>query len=444
MTFHSRAGDGAPLRRKQIAVVGSGAAALCAAWVLAPSHEVTLFEQNDYAGGHAHTVDVPGPDGPIAVDTGFIVYNDINYPNLVALFDYLGVATHPTTMGFAASLDGGRLEYSGGSLGGLLAQKSNLLRPRFLGMLLDLLRFYRRAPQLLAQPGAAALSLGDYLKAEGYGAGFVDDHILPMAAAIWSAPAERLLAFPAVSFVRFFQNHGLLSLSQRPQWRTVTGGSRRYIARLSQDLAGRVHLSAKVVRVERAADGVTLTTADGNSARFDEIVLGCHADESLALLADASDAESDLLGAFRFETNAAWLHTDASLMPKRRATWSAWNYLGDSQVGQARRLAVTYWMNELQGLDPRLPLFITLNPPRPPAAGTVFGRFDYDHPIFDAGAMAAQGRLPDLQGQRHSWFCGAWCGYGFHEDAFASGLRVAAGLGCLPPWSSPAPATLVA
>jgi predicted NAD/FAD-binding protein len=440
MTFLSRAGFGAPCQRRRVAVVGSGAAALGAAWVLAPHHDVTLFEKNDYAGGHAHTVLVPGPGGrQIAVDTGFIVYNDVNYPNLVGLFRHLGIATHAASMGFAVSLDQGRLEYSGGSLKGLLAQKSNLLKPRFLGMIADLLRFYRAAAALPGQKGAEALSLGDYLRRNRYGDGFVEDHILPMAAAIWSAPAECLLDFPAVSFVRFFENHGLLSLTGRPQWRTVTGGSQCYVDRLIADLAGRIHLSSAVTAIARRDGGVRLSFADGRAQEFDEVVLGCHADESLALLTDPSALETELLSTFRFEPNQAWLHGDASLMPKRRATWSAWNYLGDSNADSRRRLSVTYWMNELQGLDPEMPLFVTLNPAVAPAASQVYGQFLYHHPIFDAPAIAAQQRLSEIQGQRHSWFCGGWCGYGFHEDALSSGLRVAQGLGCLPPWAATAP-----
>jgi predicted NAD/FAD-binding protein len=328
-------------------------------------------------------------------------------------------------------------------LTGLLAQKSNLLKPRFLGMIADLLHFYRAAAALPGQKGAEALSLGDYLRRHRYGRGFIEDHILPMAAAIWSAPADRLLDFPAVSFVRFFENHGLLSLTGRPQWRTVTGGSQRYVERLISDLAGRIHLSSGVTAIARRDGGVSLSVADGRVLAFDDVVLGCHADESLALLTDPSALETELLGAFRFEPNQAWLHGDASLMPKRRATWSAWNYLGDSGADPRTRLSVTYWMNELQGLDPETPLFVTLNPAVAPVASRVYGQFLYHHPIFDAAAMAAQQRLPEIQGQRRSWFCGGWCGYGFHEDALSSGLRVAQGLGCLPPWVANAPTLVV-
>jgi predicted NAD/FAD-binding protein len=436
MTMQNPANGDGSSRRKAIAVIGSGAAALGAAWVLAPHHDVTLFEKNDYPGGHAHTVDVTGPNGQkIAVDTGFIVYNEINYPNLVRLFKFIGIETQPTDMGFAVSLRGGQTEYSGGSLGGLLAQKSNLLKPRFLFMIRDILRFYKEAPALLKEGQNEGPSLGDYLAENNYGAGFIEDHILPMAAAIWSAPAKTLMAFPIISFVRFFQNHGLLSVNDRPQWRTVVGGSRRYVETLIKDLRGRVHLSDAVQSVERHDKGVVIATAAGRKWAFDEVVFGSHADETLAMLAEPTPEEKSVLGAFRFEANTAWLHGDENFMPKRRNTWSAWNYLGETNAGGAQKLAVSYWMNKLQTLDPAVPLFITLNPPTAPDPAKTYGRYDYDHPIFDHAALAAQNRLFALQGQNHSWFCGAWTGYGFHEDGFSSGLRVAAGLGCLPPWT---------
>lgn len=425
---------------RRIAVVGGGAAALGAAWALSRRHRVTLFERNAYVGGHANTVDVAAPDGrPVAVDTGFIVYNERTYPNLIRLFDRLAVPTRATTMSFAVSLDGGGLEYSGGSLGGLVGQPANLLRPRFLRMVSDILRFYRQAPSLLAA-GDDSQTLGDYLSEQGYGQGFIHDHLLPMAAAIWSAPPETMLAFPVCSFVRFCCNHGLLQLSDRPQWRTVAGGSRSYVQRLLAASRIEVRLAAPVLRVERGAAGVRLFTAAG-AEDFDEVVIGTHADEALALLADPSGAEARLLGAFRYQENLAVLHGDPGLMPRRRRVWAAWNYVGD-RAGQSvpgggraadRRLCVTYWMNELQGLPPELPLFVTLNPSRPIRDAAIHQRFRYHHPVFDTPAMRAQRDLPSLQGRRGTWFCGSYFGYGFHEDAFSSGLAVAASLG-VPAW----------
>lgn len=425
---------GAVTPGRRIAVVGSGAAALAAAWALSTRHRVTLFERNAYAGGHANTVDVPGPDGaPVAVDTGFIVYNERTYPNLIRLFSHLKVPTRQTTMSFAVSLDEGGLEYSGGSLGGLLGQPSNLLRPRFLGMVRDVLRFYREAPRLLADADAS-LTLGDYLDEQGYGQGFIHDHLLPMAAAIWSAPADTMMAFPVRSFVAFCQNHGLLQLRDRPQWRTVSGGSRVYVKALLADCRAEVRLSTPVLRVVRETEGVTLHTPAG-AERFDAVVIATHADEALALLDAPSRAEQSLLGAFRYQENHAVLHSDPTLMPRRRRVWSCWNYAGSrqgqgaAQGGGERHLSVTYWMNALQGLPDSLPLFVTLNPGRAPDPARTYARFTYHHPVFDGGALRAQPALASLQGRDNVWFCGSYFGYGFHEDAMASGLGVAAAMG---------------
>ncbi|HIJ62638.1 MAG TPA: NAD/FAD-binding protein, partial [Rhodospirillaceae bacterium] len=380
--------------------------------------------------GHANTVVVPAPDGAaIAVDTGFIVYNQRTYPKLIAMFDRLGVPTQATDMSFGVSLDQGRLEYSGGSLGGLFGQPTNLIRPRFLGMIADVLRFYREAPRLMTETGPGP-SLGDYLRRNHYGRAFVEDHLLPMAAAIWSAPAETMMDFPAISFIRFCSNHGLLQLVDRPQWRTVTGGSREYVRRLIADTeAAEIRLNTAVVQIARRPDEVEVTTADGQRAVFDQVVIGAHADEALALLADPGAGERSVLGAFSYQENLALLHGDVTLMPRRRRVWSAWNYLGQAGPDGSRRLCVTYWMNRLQSLDPRLPLFGTLNPITTPRDDSVHARIVYHHPVFDASAMEAQERLPLIQGHRRTWFCGSYFGYGFHEDAFSSGLSLAEAMG---------------
>ena len=400
-----------------------------AAWQLSHHHDVTMFEKSGHLGGHANTVDVAAPGGRVAVDTGFIVYNERTYPTLIRMFGTLGVPTQKTEMSFGVSLDGGALEYSGGSLGGLFGQPANLVRPRFLGMVADILRFYRLAPKLLAD-GEAGPTLGDVLLRHRFGAAFVNDHLLPMAAAIWSAPTETMLDFPATSFVRFCTNHGLLQLADRPQWHTVTGGSREYVRRILADMPGQVRLNTPVVRVDRRVTEVEIVTADGERETFDQVVVGAHADEALALLADPSATERRLLGAFRYQENLAILHGDASLMPRRRRVWSAWNYLGRAGEDGARRLCVTYWMNRLQALDPGLPLFVTLNPILPPANQSIYARFVYHHPVFDGATMAAQRQLGLLQGGNRTWFCGSYFGYGFHEDAFASGTAVAEALGC--------------
>ncbi len=424
MTIGRNANDGeppAPGARRSIAIIGSGIAGMSAAWLLSSAHDVTVLEADGRIGGHSNTVDAGG----IPVDTGFIVYNEATYPNLTALFAHLGVATVATEMGFAVSVDGGRLEYSGAGLGGLFAQKRNLLRPRFWSMLRDLVRFYREAPRDL--PGLGSTSLGDYLDRGGYGAAFRDDHLYPMAAAIWSTPVTAIGDYPAASFVRFCENHGLLNLGARPLWRTVVGGSRNYVASLTAGFASRIETGNAVERVRRLADAVELTLADGAVRRFDDVVMACHADDALRLLADPDPDETAILGSFGYRRNEAFLHSDPALMPVRRKVWSSWNYLS-SGAGDGR-LSVTYWMNPLQHLPANKPLFVTLNPLVPPDPARVIRREIYHHPVFDAAAGAAQPRLWSLQGRRRTWFCGAYFGAGFHEDGLQAGLAVAEQLG---------------
>jgi predicted NAD/FAD-binding protein len=413
---------------RNIAIVGSGIAGLSAAWLLSGAHDVTVFEADGRTGGHSNTVDAGGTP----VDTGFIVYNEATYPNLTALFAHLKVATVATEMSFAVSARGGRLEYSGSDLGGLFAQRSNLLRPRFWSMVRDLLRFYREAPQDLATLGDE--TLGAYLDRKRYGAAFRDDHLYPMAAAIWSTPVTAIGDYPVASFIRFCENHGLLKINDRPLWRTVIGGSRRYVERLTAGFADRIETGVAVVRVQRLADAVELHLADGNVRRFDDVVLACHADDALRLLGDADAAETAILGAFGYRRNEAVLHSDPRLMPVRRRVWSAWNYL--SEGGTDSRLSVTYWMNPLQHLPADKPLFVTLNPLQPPDPALVIRREIYSHPVFDAAAGAAQPLLWSLQGRRRTWFCGAYFGAGFHEDGLQAGLAVAEQLGGVRrPWT---------
>jgi predicted NAD/FAD-binding protein len=396
---------------------------------LSRHHDVTVFEKNSRIGGHTNTALVETPVGPIAVDTGFIVYNTAAYPNLTALFDHLGVATRASEMSFAVSLNGGRLEYSGTDLKGLFAQPRNAVSPRFWSMLRDIRRFYRQAP--IDGPSLGDnVTLGGYLDSGGYGAAFRDGHLLPMAAAIWSAPAATMLLYPARSFIAFCANHGLLQMTGRPVWRTVESGSCSYIAKLTHPFRDRIRTSCGVAALRRLPDGVELRDTNGATECFDHVVLGCHADEALASLSDAEPAERSVLSAFRYECNEAVLHSDPSLMPKRRAAWSSWNY-----TGETGRLSVTYWMNRLQDLPGPLPLFVTLNPGRAPAAETVHLTETYTHPIFDPQALAAQRGLWALQGARRTWFCGAYFGSGFHEDGLQAGLAVAEALGgAMRPW----------
>lgn len=424
-------------KRRKVAVIGSGISGLSAAWLLDKSADVTLFEADSRLGGHANTVTVERPGKkPIAVDTGFIVYNEKNYPNLVALFAQLGVPTLETEMSFAASLHGGKLEYSGSGLGGLLGQKTNLLRPRFWKMVRDIMRFYKIAPDLLNDPALQGVSLGDYLDRNDYSDGFVDDHLLPMGAAIWSMTAKDMRDYPLQAFIRFFVNHGLVQLSGRPQWRTVKGGSREYVARIMAEFRGTVVLDSRISGIKRTAEGVKILDRAGHLSMFDDVVIATHADQALSLLADADESEQSLLGAFQYTRNAAVLHSDERLMPDRRAVWSSWNYLSEPGAKGTEQLCVTYWMNKLQHLDEATPLFVTLNPSRPIDRAKIIQTFDYAHPLFNAEAMEAQRTLWYLQGRRNTWFCGAHFGSGFHEDGIQSGLAVAEALGGVKrPWN---------
>ncbi len=411
----------------RLAVIGAGISGLSAAWLLGQAHDVVLFEAAPRLGGHANTVHVAGSGGKTAVDTGFIVYNEATYPNFIALMDHLRVATQPTEMSFAVSLDGGRLEYSGTSVAGLFAQRSNLVRPRFWAMLQDITRFYRDASRDAVAGGAAGVSLGDYLAAGGYGAAFRDDHLLPMAAAIWSAPCAEILSYPAAAFLRFHHNHGLLQLTGRPVWRTVTGGSSTYVQKLRSALSGEVRAGSPVRQVRRGANAVVLT-GDGWTETFDHVVFATHADQTLAMLVDPCPSEIEALGAFRYSRNRAVLHGDTALMPKRRRAWASWNHIGDRARPDAA-CAVTYWMNRLQGLPDARPFFVTLNPPDTLSEENVLHEEIYEHPLFDAAALEAQERLWSLQGVRRSWFCGAYFGSGFHEDGLQAGLAVAEAFG---------------
>jgi len=419
-------------RRRSVAVVGAGISGLSVAWFLREYYTVTLYEAEHRLGGHADTQVIRLGGHDIAVDTGFIVYNTVNYPHLTALFRHLGVATERSDMSFGVSIGGGRLEYGGGSIPQLFAQKRNIARPRFLAMLRDVMRFYREAPKLLC--GDDDPTLGEYLDRNRYGPGFIEDHILPMGAAIWSASVSAMYEFPAKIFIRFFVNHGLLRLSGRPVWRTVTGGSRTYVGRMEADLATSVHKGVPVQAVLRRPNGVSIHLADGTVSGHDAVVIATHGDQALRLLADASPRERSILGAVRTQANRMVLHTDARLMPRRKRVWSSWNYLARDRRDHGREVSVTYWMNRLQNLATPEPLFVTLNPLREPDPSRVILEKTYRHPCYDAAMIAAQGALPSLQGDRNTWFCGAWTGYGFHEDGIASAVSVARGFGVSPPW----------
>lgn len=413
----------------KIAVVGSGVSGLVAARLLADTHDVTLFEADDRPGGHAHTHTVNTPAGPVAVDTGFMVFNDRTYPGLCRLFELLGVASRPSDMSFSFRCDAAGLEYQGGTLRGLLAQPRNLARPAFLSMVRDVLRFNRlglRHAQGAPEPG---LTVGGFLDRARLGRPFREWYLRPMAAAIWSADPAAIDGFPAHFLLGFFANHGLLQLRDRPRWRTVMGGSRGYVAALVAGLRGRLRTSSPVESVRRDATGVTLTGPWGVE-RFDRVVLAAHADQSLAMLADADDLERHVLGALPYQPSEAVMHTDASLMPRRRAAWASWNYTAPAPEHGARRpVMVTYHLSRLQGLPTPPDLFLTLNPALPIDPARVIQRIPYAHPRYTLASLDAQRQHDALNGRRHTYYCGAYWGYGFHEDGLQSGLRVAAKLG---------------
>jgi hypothetical protein len=429
----------------KIAVIGSGVAGNTAAWALtqgpgASAREVVVYEKDPRVGGHAHTVDIDYDGTPIAVDMGFIVYNELNYPNMIALFHLLGVKTKPSDMSFSVSIDEGKREWKGADqlFKGLFARKRNALSPAFWGMLLEILRFNKSALKALDDGALDGLSLGDYLARNNFKGRFLSDYLIPMGAAIWSMPTDEMLRFPARSFVQFFRNHKLLHFD-RPVWRTVDGGSREYVKRITKAYEGRIRVGVGATRIERAKGSVYVTDTTGHVERFDEVILACHSDQALALLPDASPDERAVLGSIRYKDNKVYLHRDESLMPKRKAAWAAWNFLSwPTQDEDARRVSVSYSMNLLQGIPERTPLFVSLNPPRAPRADKTFVHFVTGHPQYDQAAIDAQKALPTIQGVNRTWFCGAWANYGFHEDGLTAGLNVAEGLGAVVPWRTPA------
>ncbi|MEZ5824073.1 MAG: FAD-dependent oxidoreductase [Geminicoccaceae bacterium] len=413
----------------KVAIIGGGMAGLASAWLLREHHDVTLFEREAVAGGHSKTVSVPRTGGgTVEVDVGFIVYNERTYPHFVHFLDHLGVASHPSDMSFSVSLGNASFEWSGASPRAVFGQSRNFFRASFWRMLKDIRRFNIEGATWLAR-SEADTSLGDWLEQRGFSRELADHYLLPMAAAIWSAPQDCIAGFSARMFMQFFANHGLLTITDQPIWRTVTGGSARYVERVVKDLEGRIRLEAPVLSTRRSEEGIFLRSAGMAEERFDHVVFASHADQSLAIAEDLEDEERNLLEGFPYQPNHAVLHTDPAFMPKRRSVWASWNALG---AEHDQPTCLTYWMNRLQGLDPATPLFVTLNPRHEPRG--VLGRWQFDHPLFDCQTPARQQAMDRLQGRGGYWWAGAWLGYGFHEDALVSGMRVAQALGAVVPW----------
>lgn len=408
----------------RIAIIGSGISGLASAWMLGKDHEVVLFEANNYLGGHTHTHDIALDGRHYRIDTGFIVHNPRHYPLLHRLFDELGITSRPTTMSFSVRNAATGLEYNATTLDTLFCQRRNLLSPRFIGMVRDLLRFYREAPGVLDDASGDA-GLGDYLAENGYGAAFRDEHLLPMASALWSSPAETILKFPVQYLVRFMANHQMLQVADRPQWQVVEGGSATYIDAMRRRWNVSERIGCQVHAVIRQAHGIVLRTAAGEEA-FDQVVLACHSDQALALLKDASMQERDILGAIPYQANDTVLHTDASVLPRRRKAWAAWNAL--IPEGPGEHCTVSYNMNLLQGIDSPRPFVVSLNQTARIDPTQILRRMTYAHPVYTEATVRAQARKDDIQGQRHTWFAGAYWGWGFHEDGMRSAVDVVNGI----------------
>lgn len=419
-------------RSLNIAVIGTGIAGMSAAWLLSKRHQITVFEQNERIGGHTSTVELDIKKKKVPIDTGFIVYNEKNYPNFVQLLKYLAVQTQPAEMSFSVSLDQGKFEYGSRNINSFFGQRSNILKSDFWIMLNDIRKFFREANKFdRRRMESTSITVGEFLTQNEYGMSFIEKFILPMGAAIWSTKADDIKNQPLETFIKFFSSHDLLQFTNQVQWQTIIGGSREYIKKITATYADKIKLNNGVVGILRKRDGIVLSDIHGEKYFFDQVIIASHADEALRMLSDADTTEKDILGAFKYNDSNVLLHSDASLMPKRRNVWSSWNFLGSHYDG----VSVTYWMNLLQSIDNEAPYFVSVNPKFEPDSKLVHKRFQYHHPYFNIKAWEAQKKLWELQGKNRTWFCGSYFGFGFHEDALQAGLAVAEELGGVErPW----------
>lgn len=417
---------------KKIAIVGSGISGLAAASLLHPHCDITVYEKNDYIGGHSRTIEVQTSDGAVPVDTGFIVFNKRNYPLLTRLFAHLDVPVVESDMSFGASIQNGWLEYGTQNLANIFAQRKNLFRPAFWRMIVDIIKFNKSAGAYLER--GTSVTLGDCLDELGLGDWFRRYYLLAMGGAIWSMPLADMLKFPASTFIRFFDNHGLLTVNDHPQWYTVRGGSREYVQRLIAPFKDRIHLNRGAAKVWRNASGIIVEDVHGQQTIYDDVVFACHADQALAMMVDADSDERDILSAFRYQPNRAVLHRDTSFMPHNRKAWASWVYLSEGKADEAPSISLSYWMNNLQPLSTSQPLIVTLNPGREPDPALVYNDYMFEHPVFDVAAIRNQSRIETLQGRNRFWFCGAYQRYGFHEDGLGSAVKVVEAMGINLPW----------
>ena len=416
----------------KIAIIGSGISGLGAAYLLAPRHEITVYEKNNYVGGHCRTVEVKTPRGTVPVDTGFIVFNKKNYPHLSSMLRHLNVPVTKSDMSFGVSIENGWLEYGTQKLFNIFAQKRNLLRPAFWRMLRDILRFNQQAHIYLEKD--STITLATCLDELGMGRWFRQYYLLAMGGAIWSMKLSQMLDFPAKTFIRFFDNHGLLTVNDRPQWYTVVGGSKEYVKRLTASFQERIQLNCGVHMITRGANDVTVTDVHGKSTQYDQVILACHSDQALAMLDNPTADETSIIGSIRYQPNRALLHSDERFMPQHKKAWASWVYLSDVQHNNSSAMSLSYWMNHLQPLNTKTAMIVTLNPHKEPDMAAIHDEYRFEHPVLDQAAIDAQTRMDEIQGKDRIWFCGAWLRYGFHEDGLLSAVNVATALGAEVPW----------